>query len=78
MLFDLQLKCVVSDGLTPAPVLPVVALIWTSVFKSFAASGNKSQLYRSKTSGFAMYSAFGLALVQETVKRFAFKLLVFC
>jgi hypothetical protein len=24
-----QLKCVVSDGETPAPVLPVVALIWT-------------------------------------------------
>jgi hypothetical protein len=43
MLFDLQLKCVVSDGLTPAPVLPVVALIWTSVFNNpFAASGNKN------------------------------------
>jgi hypothetical protein len=36
-----QLKCVVSDGETPAPVLPVVAL-WTLPNKLLAARGNKA------------------------------------
>jgi hypothetical protein len=33
-----QLKCVVSDGETPAPVLPVVALIWTSLLNKLLAA----------------------------------------
>jgi hypothetical protein len=37
-----QLKCVVSDGETPAPVLPVVAL-WTLLLnKLLAARSNKA------------------------------------
>jgi hypothetical protein len=45
-----------SDGLTPAPVLPVVALIWTSLFNNpFAASGNKANCIAvAKQPGFAM------------------------
>jgi hypothetical protein len=82
MLFDLQLKCVVSDGLTPAPVLPVVALIWTSVFNNFAASGNKANCIAvAKHPDLQCIRHFNIGFIQfrQTVnKRFAFKLLVFC
>jgi hypothetical protein len=72
MLFDLQLKCVVSDGLTPAPVLPVVALIWTSVFNNplLQAVIKANCIAVAKHPGFAMYSAFLiLALVQANHKQ---------
>jgi hypothetical protein len=45
-----------SDGLTPAPVLPVVALICTSLFNSpSAASGSKANwIAVAKQPGFAI------------------------
>jgi hypothetical protein len=59
MLFDLQLKCVVSDGLT-LPVLPVVALIWTSFFNNLLLQAVIKPIVSQwqNIPGFAMYCAF--------------------
>jgi hypothetical protein len=59
MLFDLQQNVSFLMGY-PAPVLPVVALIWTSVFNNpFAASGSKTNCIAvAKQPGFAYIGIF--------------------
>ena len=59
-----QLKCVVADGLTPAPVLPVMALMYTSPFSAPAlASGSKASCMQvAKQPGLATCIAPAIAL----------------
>ena len=41
MLFALQLKCEVAERLCPAPVEPVIPVVYTSFSKPALAKGNK-------------------------------------